>query len=114
MEAIRGAGAQVCDYKRNWLWALISTQEHEIFIFSFLRPSVKAKLGVEFRHSTRNASGIRRKREKGGEKGRVYFWNQSSRFSVYLVQILNNNTLLIVLIILFIMLVKIIFIDYNI
>ena len=31
------------------------------FIFSFLRFGIEAKRGVEFRHSTRNASRIRQK-----------------------------------------------------
>ena len=31
-------------------------------VFSFLRSGIEAKRGIEFRHSTRNASRIRRKR----------------------------------------------------
>ena len=35
------------------------------FIFPFLRSGVDAKRGVEFRHSARNASTVRRKAENG-------------------------------------------------
>ena len=55
-EAYRGAGAQNVTAKSIGVW--ISTRGHIYFtfIFSFLRSSVEAKRGVEFRHSTRNAS----------------------------------------------------------
>ena len=46
----------ICPFYRNEEVKYLFT-----YIFSFLRSGVEAKLGVEFRHSARNASRIRRK-----------------------------------------------------
>ena len=59
IEASRGAGAQVRDCKRHWLWVRFPIDEEKYlfkFIFSFLCPGNDAKRGIEFRHLTR---GIR-------------------------------------------------------
>ena len=50
-------GHKVC--KIDWLWVRSSLEDMEYlftFIFSFLRSGVEAKHGVEFCHSTCNAS----------------------------------------------------------
>ena len=50
--------------KRDWLWVRSLLEEMKYlfkFIFPFPRSGVQAKRSVEFRHSTRNASKIRRK-----------------------------------------------------
>ena len=52
------------DYEIDWLWVRYPPEEMKYlftFLFSFLRSGVKAKRGVEFRHSIRNASKIPRK-----------------------------------------------------
>ena len=54
----------MCDCKRDGLWVRFSLEEMEYFKFLFLHSSVEAKRGVEFRHSTRNAS-------EGGSGGSV-------------------------------------------
>ena len=56
------AGVQVCQH--NWVWVWSPLEEMKClfkFKFSFLRSGVKAKHGVEFRHSIRNAFRIWRK-----------------------------------------------------
>ena len=59
----------MCDCKIDWLWVQSPLEEIKYlftFIFSFfLRSGVEAKRGIEFRHSTRNASRNRRKVGKG-------------------------------------------------
>ena len=58
------SGAQSCDSKRDRLWVRSLLEEMKYllrFIFPFLRFGVEAKRGVEFCHSTRNASRIRPK-----------------------------------------------------
>ena len=53
-----------CDCKTDWLWVRSLLEEMKYllkFIFQFLRSGVEAKRGVEFCHSTRNASRIRKK-----------------------------------------------------
>ena len=53
-----------CDCKTDWLWVRSPLEEMKYLlklIFPFLRSGVKAKRGVEFCHSTRNASRIRQK-----------------------------------------------------
>ena len=60
-EAGRGAEAQ-SDCKIDWLWVRSPLEEVKYlfkFIFPFLRSGVETKRGVEFCHSTRNASRIR-------------------------------------------------------
>ena len=50
-----------CDCKCDWLWVRSLLEEMKYlykFIFPFLRSSVQAKRGVEFRHSTRNALAL--------------------------------------------------------
>ena len=49
-----------CDCKIDWLW-IRSPLEEMKYLFTFLRSGVKAKRGVEFRHSTRNALRTRQK-----------------------------------------------------
>ena len=59
--ASRGAGAQSVTVKTDWLWVRDLLEEMKYlfkFIFPFLRSGVEAKCGVEFCHSTRNASRI--------------------------------------------------------
>ena len=58
-------GAQACDRKRDRLCVPFPLAEMKHLIFSIHRSGVEAKRGVEFRHSIRNASRIRRKMEKG-------------------------------------------------
>ena len=58
--ASRGAEAQACDRKRDMLWLRLSLEEIKYLIFLFSRSGVVVKLGVEFRHSTRNAFIIRK------------------------------------------------------
>ena len=55
-EAIRGVGAQSVTVN-----AKCPVEEMEYLIFVFLRSCVEAKCGVKFRHSTCNASRIKRK-----------------------------------------------------
>ena len=51
-----------CDCKTDCLWVRSSLEEMKyLLIFPFLRSGVEAKRGVEFRHSTRNASRTQRK-----------------------------------------------------
>ena len=53
-----------CDCKTDWLWVRSPPEEMEYllkFIFPFLRSGVEVKRGVEFCHSTRNASRIRQR-----------------------------------------------------
>ena len=53
-----------CDRKIDWLWDWSPLEEIKYllkFIFPFLRSGVEVKRGVEFCHSTRNASRIRQK-----------------------------------------------------
>ena len=53
-----------CDCKTDWLWVRSPLEEMKYllkFIFPFLRSGVEVKRGVEFCHSTRNASRIRQK-----------------------------------------------------
>ena len=53
-----------CDCKTDWLWVWSPLEEMKYllkFIFPFLRSGVEAKRGVEYSHSTRNASRIRQK-----------------------------------------------------
>ena len=53
-----------CDCKTDWLWVRSPLKKMKYllkFIFPFLRSGVEAKSGVEFCHSTRNASRIRQK-----------------------------------------------------
>ena len=48
-----------CHFKNVWLWVRFLLEEIKYlltFIFSFIRSGVAAKRGVEFRHSTRDAS----------------------------------------------------------
>ena len=60
IEASRGGGAQgEWDFKRDRFWVRFPLEEMKYFIFSFLYSGVEAKAGVEFCHSTRNASRIR-------------------------------------------------------
>ena len=60
IEASRGAGAQSVTV--DWLWVRSPLEEMiYLFIFPFLRSGVQAKPGVDFRHSTRNASRTWRK-----------------------------------------------------
>ena len=50
-----------CDCKTNWLWVRSSLEDMKYlpkFIFPFRRSGVQVKRGVEFCHSTRNASRI--------------------------------------------------------
>ena len=52
----------ICDCKIDWLWVRSPLEVMKFllkFIFPFLRSGVEAKGGVEFCHSTRNASRIR-------------------------------------------------------
>ena len=63
LKASRGAGAQSVPVKgcKDWLWVRSSHEEVNFsftFMFSLLRCGIEAKRGVEFRHSTLNASGI--------------------------------------------------------
>ena len=47
----------MCDRKTDWLWVRSPLEEIKYlftYIFSFLRSGVKAKRGVEVRHSTLN------------------------------------------------------------
>ena len=63
LEASRGVGAK-CDCEIDWLWVRVPLDEMKYlltFLLSCLRSGVKAKRGVEFCHSTRNASRTRRK-----------------------------------------------------
>ena len=56
--------ATKCDCKTDWLWIRFPLEELKYllkFIFPFLRSGLEAKRGVEFCHSTRNASKIRQK-----------------------------------------------------
>ena len=46
-------------HKRDRLWIRFPNEEMKYFIFSFRRSDNEAERGVEFRHSTRNASRIR-------------------------------------------------------
>ena len=51
-----------CDCKTDWLWVRSPLEEMKYLlklIFPFIRSSVEVKRGVEFCHSTRNASIIR-------------------------------------------------------
>ena len=53
-----------CDCKTDWLWVRSPLKEMKYllkFISAFLRSGVEIKRGVEFCHSTRNASRIRQK-----------------------------------------------------
>ena len=53
-----------CDCETGWLWVRSSLEEMKYlpkFIFPLIRPGVEAKRGVEYCHSTRNASRIRQK-----------------------------------------------------
>ena len=62
--ASRGAGAQSVTVKTDWSWFRSPLEEIKYlfnFIFLFLRSDVEAKRGVEFCHSARNSSRIRRK-----------------------------------------------------
>ena len=55
-----------CDCTTDWLWVQSPLEKMKYlfkFIFPFLRSGVKAKRGVEFRHSIRNAFRIRQKVE---------------------------------------------------
>ena len=57
-----------CDCKTDWLWGRFPLKEMKYllkFIFPFLRSGVEATRGVEFCHSTRNASRIQQKVENG-------------------------------------------------
>ena len=56
-------GHKLCDCKIDWLWIRLPLEMKYLFkfIFPFLRSSVEAKCGVEFRLSIRNASRKRRK-----------------------------------------------------
>ena len=50
-----------CDCNTDWLWVRSSLEEMKYllkFIFTFLRSGVGVERGVEFCHSTRNASRI--------------------------------------------------------
>ena len=61
---INEASSTKCDCKTDWLWIRSPLEEMKYllkFIFPFLRSGVEAKRGVEFCHSTRNASRIRQK-----------------------------------------------------
>ena len=54
--------------KTDWLWIQSPLEEMKyllIFIFPFLRSCVEEKRGLEFCHSTRNASRIRQKMGNG-------------------------------------------------
>ena len=66
-EASRGAGAQIVTVK-SILWVRSPFEEIKYLLtckFSFLRSGVEVKRGVEFCHSTRNASRTRRKVRNG-------------------------------------------------
>ena len=55
-----------CDCKIDWLWVRSPFDEIKYlftFIYSFLRSGVETKRGIEFRHSTSNAS-----RTESGER----------------------------------------------
>ena len=59
-----------CDCKTDWLWVRSPLKKMKYllkFIFLFLCSGVEAKRGVEFCHSTRNASRIRQKVEWRGD-----------------------------------------------
>ena len=61
-EASRGSGAQSVTVKSTVsIPTRVKTKYIFTFIFSFIRSGVEAKRGVEYRHSTRNASRTRRK-----------------------------------------------------
>ena len=65
-EARCGAGGHVCGCICDWLWVRSAFEEMKYSIFSFCRPGVDVSLGVEFRRSTRNASGGK---ALGGKRG---------------------------------------------
>ena len=68
IEVSRGAGEQVCDCICDWLWIRSPVDKMKYllkFTFVLLHSGVEAKRGVEFRHSTRNASGIQQKMSNG-------------------------------------------------
>ena len=53
-EASRGSGAQVCNYKRDWLWVRSVFKEMKYLfkcIFSFLRSGIETNCGVELPHA---------------------------------------------------------------
>ena len=53
-----------CDCKIDWLWVQSPLEEMKYllkFTFPFIRSGIEVKRGVEFCHSTRNASRIRQK-----------------------------------------------------
>ena len=56
IEASRSAGVQACECKRDRLWVRFSLEITKYLIFSFLNSNVEAKCGVDFRHSSRNAT----------------------------------------------------------
>ena len=61
IEASCGVVARSVTKKTEWLWVRSPLEEMKYllkFIFPFLRSGVEAKRGVEFCHSTRNASRI--------------------------------------------------------
>ena len=63
-EASRSAAAQSVTVKPTGWWVRSPLEEMKYlpkFIFPFFRSGVEAKCGVEFCHSTRNASRIRQK-----------------------------------------------------
>ena len=57
-----------CDFKRVWLWVRFPLEEIK-YLFkvkcSLFRPGVEAKRSVEFRHTARYVSRIRRKVDNG-------------------------------------------------
>ena len=55
------ARAEACDCKLNSLWIWFPLWKINYLIFWFLLSDNKANCGVNIRHSTRNASRIRRK-----------------------------------------------------
>ena len=64
LEASRGAAARGVTVKTDWLWVQSPLEEMKYllkFIFPVIRSGVEVKRGVEFCHSTRNASRIRQK-----------------------------------------------------
>ena len=58
----------MCDCKRDWLWVRSPLEEMKYlftFVFSFLRSGAETVREVEFRHSARNASKLRREMGNG-------------------------------------------------
>ena len=61
IEASCGAGAQVCDCKRDILWVWFPDDEMKYSIMSFLYSGVEAKYCVKLHHSIHNVLRILQK-----------------------------------------------------